>query len=246
MKRVYLDDLPIDCFSLKTISSKLIQLVMGKKKKPYLVTYLNANNFSLTFKDKDYREVLKKMDFVYADGWGVVWAARLLGKQLPGRLTTKDFFEEFCRMAEKEKLSLFFLGSEEKVVRKMVKILKEKFPQIKIKGWRNGYFNAKDEEAILAQINQSKPDFLIIGFGSPRQELWLAQNLDRLKIKVGWCVGGLFDFVSGEKPRCPKWLGDLGFEWLFRLLTEPKRLWQRYLIGGPKFLSQIVRLKLNL
>ncbi|MBU3956749.1 WecB/TagA/CpsF family glycosyltransferase [Patescibacteria group bacterium] len=243
MNRVYLADLPVDYLSLKTVSPRLIRLAESKRKKPYLVTYLNAHNFNLASKNNTYKEILKKADLVYADGWGVVWAARLSGSQLPGRLTTKDFFEGFCRMAEKEKLSLFFLGGKEKVVNKMVKILKDKFPQIKIKGWQNGYFNGKEEKRISARINQLSPDFLIVGMGSPTQELWLAKNLSQLKIKVGWCVGGLFDFISEEKPRCPKWLGDLGFEWLFRLLTEPKRLWRRYLIGGPEFLSRVIRLK---
>lgn len=246
MKRIYFGDLPIDYLSLKTISPRLIQLAKNKKKKPYLVTYLNAHHFNLTFKDNIYREILKKADLVYADGWGVVWAARLLGYQSPGRLTAKDFFEEFCQLAEKEKLSLFFLGGEEKVVTKMIKILKDKFPKIRIKGWQNGFFSSEEETSILSRINELKPDFLIIGMGSPKQELWLAKNLSQLNVKLGWCVGGLFDFVSGKKPSCPKWLGNLGFEWLFRLLTEPRRLGKRYVVGGPEFLFRTIWLKLNL
>ena len=245
MNRIYLFNLPIDYLSLATIVPQLSQLVKDKRKKPYLVTYLNAHNFNLAFKNNAYQEILHKADLVYADGWGVVWTARLFGHQLPGRLTTKDFFEEFCQMAEKKNLSLFFLGGEERVIKKMAKTLVNKFPEITIKGWQNGFFSPKEETSILSKINELKPDFLIIGMGSPKQELWLAKNHSQLKIKVGWCVGGLFDFVSEEKSRCPKWLGDLGFEWLFRLLTEPKRLWQRYLVGGPEFLFRVIKLKLS-
>jgi len=245
MSRFYLNDLPIDFLSLETIVPKLLQLAKRKRRRPCLVTYLNAHNFNLAFQNTTFHKTLKKADLVYADGWGVVWAARLFGQKLPGRLTTKDFFKDFCRMAEKENLSLFFLGGEERVVKKMVKILREKFSQIKIKGWRNGFFTEREDAVILAKINQSKPDFLIVGMGSPKQELWLAKNLSQLKIKVGWCVGGLFDFVSQEKPRCPEWLGDLGFEWLFRLLVEPRRLWRRYLIGLPVFVINLLRLRFS-
>lgn len=244
MKRIYLDDIPVDDVSLETINSKLLELTRVEKKQPFLVTYLNAHNFNLAFKDKAYRQVLKKADLIYADGWGVVWAARFLGFNLPGRLTTKDFFDDFCQLAEKEKLSLFFLGGKKEVVEKMVKILNKKFPQIKIKGWQNGFFRDKEETEILSRINQLKPDFLIIGMGSPKQELWLAKNLSRLETKIGWCVGGLFDFVSGEKPSCPRCLGDFGLEWLFRFLTEPKRLAKRYLLGGPEFFYRLINLKL--
>lgn len=244
--RIFLRDLPIDYLSLKTIIPRLAQLSRRKGKTSYFVTYLNAHNFNLAFKNNYYRRILKLADLVYADGWGVVWAARLFGQRLPGRLTTKDFFEDFCRRAEKEKISIFLLGSEEKVIKKMIRILKNKFPQINIKGWQNGFFDKSEKRNILRRINRLRPDFLIVGMGSPKQEKWLYNNLNKLNIKVGWCVGGLFNFISSEKPSCPRWLGDLGFEWLFRLLTEPKKLWKRYLIGGPEFIYRAIRLKLNL
>lgn len=245
-RKIYLAGLPLLPVSRETISDVLLNLAKGKRKKPFLVTYLNAYNFNLSFKNEKYRQVLKKADLVYADGWGVVLAARVFGDKLPGRLTAKDFFAEFCLKAVKEKLSLFFLGGEEKVVKKMVTLLSKKYPQLIIKGWQNGYFSSGDEKRILVEINRLKPDFLIINLGAPKQELWLAKNLSQLKIKVGWCVGGMFNFISGKTPCCPKWLGDLGFEWLFRLLTEPKRLGKRYLIGGPEFIFRIAKLKFSL
>lgn len=244
IKRVKLLDLWIDNVSLNNIPSILVGLAKKEKENPFLVTYLNAHHFNLAQQDKKYRQILKRADLIYTDGWGIVWAARFFGHRLAGRLTAKDFFEEFCRMAEREKLSLFFLGGKEKMVAKMIKILKKKFPQIKIKGWQNGYFKLEEKTAILSKINQLKPDFLIVGMGSPKQEIWLAKNLSQLKTRVGWCVGGLFDFISGEKPRCPKWFGDWGFEWLFRLLTEPKRLWRRYLVGLPIFWFNVLKLKI--
>lgn len=246
MSYFYLNDLPIEEISLQEIVPKLINLAKKKRKKPFFVTYLNTDNFNLAFKNENYHRILKLSDLLYADGWGVVLAARFLGNQLPGRLTAKDFFEDFCCAIEKEKLSVFFLGGEEKALKKMTEFLLKKFPQIKIRGWQNGFFSKRIELQILSRINHLRPDFLIIGMGSPKQEEWLYNNLNRLNIKVGWCVGGLFDFVSKTKPACPKWLGDLGFEWFFRLMTEPRRLWRRYLFGIPEFFYHLIKLRLNL
>jgi len=239
------DNIPINFSSISTISQQLINLSKVKRKIPFLVTYLNAYNLTLALKDADYAQLLNSFDFIYADGWGVILAARLFGIFLPGRLTAKDFFDQFCRLVVKEKKSLFFLGSKEETVKEMVNVLRKKFSQIRIKGWQNGYFLRKEEGLIIERINKLKPDFLIIGMGSPKQEEWLYKNLDKLNIKVGWCVGGLFDFLSGNKPSCPLWLGDLGFEWFFRLLTEPKRLWQRYLIGIPELFYRLIKLKIK-
>ncbi len=244
-KRASIVDLPIDYVSLETFPSVLANLAKKKRAKPLLVTYLNAHNFNLAQKNERYRRILRGADLVYTDGWGVVLAARLFGYRLPGRLTAKDFFYEFCQIAEEKQMSLFFLGGSQSVIRKTSEILKKRFPKLKIRGAQNGFFSQGQEGAILLKINRTKPDFLIIGMGSPKQELWLAKNLPRLKIKVSWCVGGLFNYISGETTSCPGWLGDFGFEWLFRMLVEPKRLWRRYLIGGPEFLFQIIRLKLN-
>ncbi len=238
------NDIPIDYSSLKLINLQLIKLAKERKAKAAFVTYLNAYNLNLSLGNKEYLEILKEADLVYADGWGVVLVARIFGQRLPERLTTKDFFDGFCKLVERKKISLFLLGGEEKVISKMVKVLRNKFPQIDIKGWQNGFFKDGEENRILDKINRLKPDFLIIGMGSPEQEKWLYKNLERLNIKVGWCVGGLFDFISGSKPSCPKWLGDLGFEWFFRLLTEPKRLWQRYLIALPNLFFRLIKRKL--
>ncbi|MBL7159453.1 WecB/TagA/CpsF family glycosyltransferase [Candidatus Microgenomates bacterium] len=243
MSRIFFADLPIDRVSIKTIVPELVGLVKEARKRPYFVTYLNAHCANLALKNQKYRQILKKADLVYADGFGIVLAARVFGYKLPGRLTAKDFFDEFCKRAEREGNTIYFLGGERGVAEKMTKTLKEKYPRLKILGNHHGCFGKSDEKEIIRQVNILKPDFLLVGMGVPKQEQWLKKNLVHLKVKVGWCVGGLFDFVSGEKPKCPWWLGDLGFEWLFRLITEPKRLWKRYLIELPSFGYTLMRLK---
>ena len=243
MFRIFFAGLPVDSVSIKEIAPELIRLAKNPKDQPYFVTYLNAHCANLALEDKKYRKILKQADLVYADGFGIVLAARLFGYKLQGRLTAKDFFDDFCQKVQKDGLSLYFLGAKKSIVDKITKVLKENHPDLKILGSHHGYFGKEQEKNIIEEINLLKPDFLLLGLGASKQEQWLKKNLIHLKVKVSWCVGGLFDFISEEKLRCPKWLGDLGFEWLFRLLTEPKRLWKRYLLELPLFGYTLVRLK---
>jgi len=244
-KRIWFANLPVDCVGLGSISSVLVGLAKRRRKNPFLVTYLNAHHFNLAQKSKEYYQILKRTDLVYADGWGIVLAVRLFGYKLPGRLTACDFFFDFCHLCQKEKISLFLLGGEKGIAQKTVKVLKKEFPHLRIKGWANGFFNKKEEKKLIKRINSARPDFLIVNMGAPRQEIWLDQNLPRLKVKVGWAVGGLFNYLAGRTPRVPYWIGKAGFEWLFRLLAEPKRLWQRYLIGLPLFALRVLKLRLK-
>lgn len=245
IKRINFAGLVVDDVSSNNIVSVLVDLAKKKETKAAFVTYLNAYHFNLAQKNKKYLQVIKKADLVYADGWGIVLAAWLFGYKLPGRLTTFDFFSDFCQRCEKEKVSLFLLGGEDWVVRKTAEKLKNKFPNLNIKGFYKGYFSKREEGRIIDKINKYKPDFLIVNMGAPKQEFWLDKNLAHLKVKVGWAIGGTFNYVSGKTPRVPYWLGRLGFEWLFRLSVEPKRLWKRYLIELPKFGFNVLRLRLK-
>jgi N-acetylglucosaminyldiphosphoundecaprenol N-acetyl-beta-D-mannosaminyltransferase len=242
-QRAFIGGLPLDNVSLESIPTVLVGLALEKRKKPFLVTYLNAYHFNLAQKDEKYRRVLQEADLVYADGWGPVLAARFLGYRLPGRLTAYDFFFNFCRLCEKEGLSLFLLGGERGVACETVQELKARFSHLEIEGSYHGFFDRTEEKRLIRRINRLRPDFLLVNLGAPRQELWLNRNLPRLKVKVGWAVGGLFNYIGGMMPRAPYWLGKLGFEWLFRLVAEPKRLWQRYLFGLPVFVYTVVKLK---
>jgi N-acetylglucosaminyldiphosphoundecaprenol N-acetyl-beta-D-mannosaminyltransferase len=115
---------------------------------------------------------------------------------------------------------------------------------LRIVGVFHGYFNksagGKENEKVIAQINRCHPDVLIVGFGMPLQEKWLAENLSKLEIKVAMPGGAVFDYMSGRIRRAPRWMTDHGLEWLGRLLIEPRRLWRRYLIGNPLFLLHVI------
>lgn len=121
--------------------------------------------------------------------------------------------------------------------RKRQSSYRKKFPRLKIAGYSPGFFAGNNE--IIEKINRAKPDIVLVGIGTPRQEKWIADNINRVNADTFWAVGGLFDFFSGKRKRAPIWVQRLGFEWAFRLAQEPRRLWKRYLFGNIHFLLTV-------
>jgi N-acetylglucosaminyldiphosphoundecaprenol N-acetyl-beta-D-mannosaminyltransferase len=119
--------------------------------------------------------------------------------------------------------------------------LRRRFPSLDIVGYRNGYFEETENAEIVEHIRTVRPHILIVGRGMPLQEQWLMQHFHEIGAQIALDAGALFDYLAGDKRRCPAWMGRYGFEWLFRLITEPHRYWKRYLFGNPQFLFRILR-----
>ena len=204
------------------------------------VMYVNADCMLLARKNEKYRRVLNNCDLVYADGVGVVYGARLWGRRLPGRSTAADFMPDFCDNFAAKGLRLFFLGAARGVAAEAAARLRQEIPGLQIVGIQHGYFRPEQTAGIISEINRAGPDIVVVGLGAPYQELWISANRRGINAPVVWGVGGLFDFLSGRTRRGPRFLLDNGFEWLCRLLTEPKRLWRRYLLGNTKFVLYLL------
>lgn len=228
----------IDVLDTLGLGDRIIEFASGNSTRS--VMYVNADCMLITRKNEKYRQVLNRCDLVYADGVGVVYGAGLWGHSLPGRSTAADFMVGFCEKFAEKGLRLFFLGAAPGVADEAVSVLCRQIPTLLIVGTHHGYFSPGQEEEIIAAINEAEPDIVVVGFGAPKQEFWINDNMDKLNAGVVWGVGGLFDFLSGRTARGPKWLLDNGFEWLCRLWVEPGRLWRRYLIGNTKFVAIIL------
>lgn len=215
------------------------------KNLPMLITYINAHCLNLSFENKAYRDTLLKCDLLYADGQAVVWASAISDKRLPERVNAGDFILDFFRRCANKDIKVFLLGSYQEVIINACKNFSEKIHGLKIVGIHNGFFSEDDNENILAEINSSGADLLIVGMSAPRQEIWSCANLDRLNVGAVWCVGALFEYYSGIRKRCPVWMRKAGLEWLFRLALEPGRLWRRYLIGNILFIVRILKWRLT-
>jgi N-acetylglucosaminyldiphosphoundecaprenol N-acetyl-beta-D-mannosaminyltransferase len=163
---------------------------------------------------------LSSVKFNLADGMGILWAARLYGGKLPERVTGSDFTQEIAALSAKNKYRIFLLGGKPGVADLAAVMLVKAHPGCVISGTQNGYFSDIEEDSIVECINRSKPDFLMVCLGNPRQEEWIERNFDRLHAKVIFGNGGALDFASGAVVRAPKWIQNIGFEWLWRLFQD--------------------------
>ncbi len=214
-----------------------------------LVASGNVFSFNLAYEKPWFREFMNGADIVRLEGDGLRWGARILGYQTPRRIVFADWVWDLAEMAAAQGLSLFLLGSRPGVAEKAAARLRERFPNLRIAGAHHGYFDktpgSAENEGVIQKINSARPNILFVGFGMPLQERWLSENWPRLDVNVAFTCGALFDYVSGDLRRSPKWLNDHGLEWLGRLIIEPRRLWRRYLIGNPLFLWRVLKQRLR-
>lgn len=209
------------------------------EEKQIILTGANVNTINLALKNLKYGEVLSKFDIIHPDGIGVFLASKFLyGKKgFTKRMTGSDFYVEFIKESFKNNWSFFFFGDTEETLNK----ISNANPYLIIKGYCNG-FNFKSEE-LIDKVNTSKPNILIVGLGSPKQEEWIVRNKSNLKVNVIIAVGDGIKVFAGNKRRGPKILQKLGFEWFVRFIFEPKRLWKRYFIGIPLFIFRVIKFK---
>ncbi len=213
---------------------------------PVSVCYLNPHAWTLARDNPDLKAALDAADVVMCDGIGILLAARILGERLPARMTSADFIDDVCRQCVADNRSLYFLGGEEGVARQAGEALRRRHPGLNLVGTHHGFLAEPEEERkVKAEIRRLAPDLLIVGMGSPQQEVWVARNLRDLNVRVAWVVGALFDFLAGKVPRAPKWVTKCGLEWLHRFWVEPRRLWRRYLLGNARFVAAVIAARIS-
>lgn len=199
----------------------------------------NANDVVLGKNSSLVRDAINQSSLSVPDGISLVLFGRLLGHSLEKRVYGPDLTVEFLKVSEEKGYSHFFYGTTKITLKLLTDNLKIKFPSLKIAGSYAPPFrplSKEEDEAIVDMINEVKPDVVWVGLGCPKQQIWMYEHKDRLKVPVMVGIGAAFDFLAGVKPQAPHWLRDRGFEWLFRLVTEPKRLWHRYLVNYPLFI----------
>jgi N-acetylglucosaminyldiphosphoundecaprenol N-acetyl-beta-D-mannosaminyltransferase len=208
---------------------------------PSHVAFLNAHYANVASGEAEYREALKAADVRWPDGMGVRLAGTLLKRPIQANINGTDLFPLLCRELRTTSSRLYLLGARPGVAEAVRGWIEREHPGVTVCGCMHGYFSKHEEPEVIQAIRESRADLILVALGAPRQDIWLQRWLVHSGARVGISVGGLFDFFGGQVPRAPLWLRELGFEWAYRLLQEPRRMWRRYLIGNVAFLARVMR-----
>lgn len=196
-----------------------------------VIAHHNLHSVYLYHRDSKMRAFYNKAQVIHIDGMPLAYWARVLGYPITGqhRVTYMDWVYPLMARAEADGWRVFYLGGKPGVAARAVERLRERYPRLVI-STRHGYFSPAENDDVLKEIAAFQPHLLMVGMGMPRQEHWVLDNLERIQANVILTAGACFDYIAGVIPTPPRWMGRMGLEWLYRLLSEPRRLWRRYLI----------------
>jgi N-acetylglucosaminyldiphosphoundecaprenol N-acetyl-beta-D-mannosaminyltransferase len=212
-----------------------------------LITTINAHSYNVAKTDKSFLTALKGSDILLADGIGVVLAYRLLGKSVQ-KMAGADLFKYEMERLQEINGTCFFLGSTQETLEKIKEKAAKDYPNVKVYSYSPPYttsFSATENAAMIDAINAIRPDALFIGLTAPKQEKWAFVQKEYLDVAHICCIGAVFDFYAGTVKRPPQWMIGLGLEWLGRLISEPQRLWKRYILSSPIILLDTLRHKIS-
>lgn len=230
--------IPVDVGSTLATARKLIQWIGMRPSNGRYICVANVHMLTIAHNNLSFKNVLKNAALVVADGMPLVWTQKMKGFKEAERVCGPDLMLEVCKLAADNNLSIYLMGSNDKVLSILSQNLLRQFPSLKIAGTHAPEQLAEQSAVdinLISKINDSGASILFVGLGCPKQEYWCATNAPLLTpLAIG--VGAAFDFHAGNKKRPPLWMQRNGLEWLFRLASEPGRLWKRYLVGNSIFI----------
>ncbi len=233
-KTIILLGIPVEDLTMSEAMSRCEAYIRAGRAtgRPHYVTTANADFAVLGLKDPELRRLLLESDMTTADGMPLVWASRLLGLPIEGRVTGSDMVPALAELCARNGFSVFLLGARSGVAARTGEILSQRFPGLKIAGTYSPPPAPllEMDPAIVEQVRTAKPDLLLVAFGTPKQEKWIKMHLFNLQVPLSIGIGASFDFIVGEQKRAPLWMQKYGLEWLYRLSNEPQRLWKRYVL----------------
>ncbi len=221
--------LPLTPYRLADAVDRIDELIDARTPR-YLIT-ANLHYAMLSDQSAELRDVNRNAAFIVADGMPLVWASRLQKTPLPERVAGSDLIWRLGELAARRGRRLYLLGGAPGVAVEAARKLEERFPGLVIAGTHSPPFRtltAEEHSAMLAQIRTARPDILVVAFGQPKGELWVARHCEELGAPVSIQLGASLDFVAGKVRRAPRWMQRSGLEWTFRFMQEPRRLAGRY------------------
>lgn len=235
-KYVKILDLPFIAESRKTILDLIAKRVENEEK-TFIIT-ANAEIAMYARENKEYLELIKKSNYIVADGIGIVKGAKILNENIPERIPGIELMMDMLEYGNNNEKKVYFYGAKPETIEKMVDILKNKYPKLNIVGYHHGYYDDSDNK-IMNEVIELKPDYVFVAKGCPLQDEWIIKVLDNVDKGIFMGVGGSFDVISGNVKRAPKVWQKLNLEWLYRLLGNPQRI-GRY-VALPKFILEVIK-----
>lgn len=214
-----------------------------KKNTPFYVLFVNVDVLIKAENNKYLKKIICNADYTLIDGMPLIWISKLYKKPFKHKISGSDVTPKLCELAAQNSWKIFLLGGAPGVPEKAAKKLVKKYSHLSVVGTYSpplGFENNKNEiEKINHKIKKSKADIVIVCLGCPKQEIYVYNNLKECGAKMCICAGGTIDFLAGTIRRCPRWVSLIGFEWFFRFLMEPKRMFKRYFIDDMKIFKMI-------
>lgn len=237
-ERIQLLGITIDPLTMRETVETVEQYVIQHR--PLHLMGVNADKINQCHTDEKIKKIVNESGIINADGASVVLASKFLGTPVPERVAGIDLMQNLLELSNQKGYSVYFFGAKEEVLQDMLKIFKQRYPDLNVVGCRNGYFSSEDEEKIQEDVKESKPNFVFVGITSPKKEYIIQSFMDNGINAVFMGVGGSFDVLSGHIKRAPLWMQKLNLEWLFRVANEPKRLFKRYFVGNVTFIKRVL------
>lgn len=243
MSRIKFLNIEVDNLTMDETINKINELILMKKNS-YVVTP-NVDHIVKLEHDKEFKEVYDNADLILTDGKPLIWISKMSQNQIKEKVSGSDLFPKVCALAQKKRYKIFLLGAKEGVANKAAENLKKKYSNLNVVGTYSpsyGFEKKEDEvEKIISIINKAKPDILAVGLGAPKQEKFIYKYKDRLNVPISLAIGATIDFEAGNVKRAPKIMQNIGLEWFYRLVKDPKRLAKRYLIDDMKIIKIIIK-----
>lgn len=207
--------------------------------RPAIVAFANAHALNVGSDDRSFERLIRSFDLLLNDGSGLSIAAWLHGHRFPANLNGTDLTPRVLDMAVERGWTVYLLGGRPGVADAARDHLIARHPGLRIVGAHHGFVENDLLDDVTGQIRASGADLLLVGMGNPLQERWLSANLAATGARLGLAVGAFIDFSAGTVTRAPAWMRRAHIEWVYRLYLEPGRLWQRYVVGNPKYLGRV-------
>jgi N-acetylglucosaminyldiphosphoundecaprenol N-acetyl-beta-D-mannosaminyltransferase len=213
-----------------------------------LITTINQYSYCIAENDASFKKALQKSDILLPDGVGIVIAAKLLKKQKIKKIAGADIHKYLLARVHADSGTCMYLGASKDTLSKIKERIAMEYPNIRVATYSPPFkpeFSKEDTIAMIAAVNEVKPDVLFVGMTAPKQEKWGHANKKKLDAKTICAIGAVFDFYAGTVERPSQFWINLQLEWFIRLVKEPKRMWRRYLYYGPFFLYLLLKVILK-